>query len=123
MDRRRLVATAPVAVLVALVFGPTVVFAHAVVVHTSLEDAPPKAGQALTVTLRFNAAVEPRFSQVFLRSADGREQALTLAPGPSPDRLTVEIPPLPAGAYGLRYKVLAADGHFTENGLRFKVTE
>ena len=123
MDRRRLLATAPVAALVVLAFGPAVVFAHAVVVSTSLEDTPPQAGQAVTATLRFNAAVEPRFSQVFLRSADGREQVLTVAPGPSPDRLRVEIPPLPAGAYGLRYKVLAADGHFTENGLRFKVTE
>ena len=35
----------------------------------------------------------------------------------------MDIPALAAGAYGLRYKVLAADGHFTENGLRFKVGE
>ena len=120
MDRRRLLLSAALA---ALGFCPAVAFGHAVVVRASLEDVPIEAGQAVTVTLRFNAAVEPRFSQVFLRAADGREQALTVAPGPSPDRLLVDIPALAAGAYGLRYKVLAADGHFTENGLRFKVGE
>jgi methionine-rich copper-binding protein CopC len=33
----------------------------------------------------------------------------------------VDLPPLAAGAYGLRYKVLAVDGHVTESVLRFTV--
>jgi methionine-rich copper-binding protein CopC len=33
----------------------------------------------------------------------------------------VKVPPLAAGRYGLRYKVLAADGHVTESVLRFTV--
>jgi methionine-rich copper-binding protein CopC len=35
--------------------------------------------------------------------------------------MVIAVPALAAGKYALRYKVLAADGHVTENVLRFEV--
>ncbi len=37
------------------------------------------------------------------------------------NRLIVELPALAPGAYALRYRVLATDGHYTDNALRFRV--
>ena len=56
-----------------------------------------------------------------LLDAGGNVRRLEFKAGSSSDRLVVSLPPLAAGAYMIRYKVLAADGHFTENVLRFKV--
>jgi hypothetical protein len=46
-----------------------------------------------------------------------------VTPGAGAGLVTVDLPPLAAGSYGLRYKVLAADGHVTESLLRFTVAE
>jgi copper resistance protein C len=49
---------------------------------------------------------------------------LALPPGgaeTTPDRLTIPLEALSPGAYVLRYRVLAVDGHITEGALRFTV--
>jgi methionine-rich copper-binding protein CopC len=40
-----------------------------------------------------------------------------------PDRIDLPLAPLAPGAYVVRYKVLAVDGHITEGILRFSVLE
>jgi methionine-rich copper-binding protein CopC len=106
-------------VLVAL---PVLALAHAVVQKASLDDTKVVAGKATHVTLKFNSGIEPKFTKVTLVERGGGERALAVAPASGPATVDVELPPLAAGTYGLRYKVLAVDGHVTEDVLRFTVT-
>lgn len=100
--------------------APAAARAHAVLTRASLAEAAVTAGTATTVTLQFNTGIEPKLTRVLLVTTAGEERALELvAAGPA--ALRVSLPPLAAGAYGLRYKVLAADGHVTESVLRFQV--
>lgn len=94
---------------------------HAVLLQASLDEANLKANTAATVILRFNSAIEAAFVKVFLLDASSKESELATRPGPGPDLLSVELPPLPAGAYALRYKILAADGHFSNTVVRFRI--
>ena len=48
---------------------------------------------------------------------------LPIAAGRKTGQLTVELPPLKPGEYALKCRVFAADGHLTEEILRFSVTE
>ena len=98
------------------------VFAHAVIVRASLEDNAIKPNTASEVALVFNSKIEAAFCQVSVVDAAGAARKLDVKAGPSPDRLIVTLPPLPAGDYVIRYKVLASDGHFTDNLLRFKIS-
>ena len=111
----------PLLAALCLVAAPA--FAHAVVIHATLQDVPPPPDTPTTVTLRFNAAIEASLAKVYLLDASGRLLELQAGPSQAPDQLVVELPSLRPGAYGLKYKVLAADGHFTENGLRFRIRE
>jgi hypothetical protein len=106
----------------ALCLPASLALAHAVLTRASLQETPVVVEKATQVTLRFNTAIELGFTKVLLVSAAGEERALEVAPGGDPGTVTVGLPPLPAGAYGLRYKVLAADGHVTESILRFRVS-
>jgi copper resistance protein C len=108
-----------VALLAALVASSA--FAHAILTRASLGEQVVKADTATVVTLQFNTGIETSFTKVALVTASGEERALDIAAGSAPGKMTVSLPPLAAGAYGLRYKVLAADGHVTESLLRFKV--
>jgi methionine-rich copper-binding protein CopC len=73
------------------------------------------------VTLRFNAGIEVTLSKVVLVDGQHEERALSIAPGASAGDLTVDVPALTPGTYGLHYRVLAADGHLTDGLLRFTV--
>jgi methionine-rich copper-binding protein CopC len=106
--------------ILALVASATRVSAHAVLTRTSLRDTPVRADAATDVTLTFNTSIEPGFTQVVLRG-EGPERTLPASPGAQPSQVVVALPALPAGAYALRFKVLAADGHVTEGVQRFRV--
>jgi hypothetical protein len=117
--RALLLFTSCVALVVAV---PAVGHAHAVITSSSIGDAPLAAGQPTQVTLHFNSAIEASHSTVSVVGADGKPTRLELVPGEhEPGTLVIALPALPAGSYALRYRVLAADGHVTENVLRFRV--
>jgi methionine-rich copper-binding protein CopC len=99
----------------------TPVFAHAVVKPESFDDSILKPHRATSIVLQFNAAIHARLARVYLLDAAGKEQLLATRPGDGPNRLIVELPALAPGAYALRYRVLASDGHYTDNALRFRV--
>jgi methionine-rich copper-binding protein CopC len=107
---------------VAPLLAASLALAHAVVTKATLDDTPVRADTATAVTLHFNSRIEPGFTRVVLVDGAGKERPLEVAPGSDPGKVTVSLPPLAAGAYGLRYKVLDADGHVTESLLRFRVT-
>ncbi|MGH7893800.1 MAG: copper resistance CopC family protein [Candidatus Binatia bacterium] len=104
-----------------LPLAASVAFAHAVLTKASLVEKQVTADTPTAVTLQFNSGIEIGFTKVLLVDAKGEERALEIAPGDGAGKVAVTLPPLHAGAYGLRYKVFAADGHMTESILRFRV--
>lgn len=96
---------------------------HAVVTESSLAKEPIRAGHATTVALLFNANVELKLSRVFLVSKGDVYHPLEMKHGRKPGEINIPIPALEAGEYALKYKVFAADGHLTENAIRFSVAE
>ncbi|CAL1239338.1 copper resistance CopC family protein [Candidatus Methylocalor cossyra] len=94
---------------------------HAVVTETSLTREPVKPHHPTTVALFFNSNVELKLSRVFLVSRGEVYQAVEITSGHRPGELLVHLPALEPGDYALKYKVFAADGHLTENAVRFHV--
>jgi methionine-rich copper-binding protein CopC len=101
--------------------GPA--FAHAVLVECSLGDKPVAANSALSVAMRFNAALEQSFFRAILIGPGKEQQELTAKPGKDRTEEIVVLPPLKPGKYGISYKALAADSHLTEAVIRFTVAE
>jgi hypothetical protein len=113
----------PVSTLVGMLLSGAagIAFGHAVLTKATLDtDAVPEHATT-TVVLTFNSRIEPAFTKVFLVDSAKRERPLPSRPRQQPSELEVDIPALPAGPYGLRYRVLAADGHVTESLLKFRV--
>jgi hypothetical protein len=99
----------------------TPVQAHAVVTESSLSRDSVKAGHETTVVLFFNSNVELSLSRVFLVSKGDVYHPATISRGKKPGELHIRLPALEAGDYAIKYKVFAADGHLTENAIRFHV--
>jgi methionine-rich copper-binding protein CopC len=97
--------------------------AHALIKPESFDATRIVPHRAVSVELRFNAAIHAALTRVILLDAGGNETPLTSRPGDGPNRLIVDFPPLAPGVYALRYRALAADGHYTDNALRFQVGE
>jgi methionine-rich copper-binding protein CopC len=102
-------------------FSAALVFGHAVVQKASIESAPVEPNVPTSVILRFNSGIEEAFTRVTLVTEGGAQQPLEVAPADGPATVSVRLPALPAGSYALRYRVLAVDGHVTENVLRFSI--
>jgi len=97
------------------------VHAHAVVTESSLATEPVKPNHATTVVLFFNSNVELKLSRVFLVSAGDVYHPVEIQRGRKPGELHIQLPALEPGDYAIKYKVFAADGHLTENAIRFHV--
>jgi methionine-rich copper-binding protein CopC len=110
-----------VAATLLLVGTASPILAHAVLTKTSLDGAKVRAGTATTVTLSFNTAIEAGLTKIVLVDERREERVLELLPSDKPGQVRVTVPALTPGTYGLRYKVLAADGHVTESMVRFTV--
>ena len=105
--------------------GPGAVAAHAIILESEPAAGAKLAEPPARIYLRFNSKLEKRLSHVTLTAADGRPVPLPVAADGSekPDRIVLPLGSLHAGAYVVRYKVLATDGHITEGALRFTVLE
>lgn len=97
------------------------VFAHAVVTHNSLKLKPVPVNQASQVELSFNAKIELNLSEVFLVSAGDNMQTISATPGDKPGQVILDLPALAPGEYAIKLKIFAADGHLSEDLLRFFV--
>lgn len=97
------------------------VSAHAVVTKSSLEDQAIAPQTATPVVLNFNSNIELSLSKVLLVSKGDVQRSVAAKPGKKPGQIVVQLPPLVAGKYALRYKVFAADGHLTEDIIYFEV--
>jgi len=104
--------------------APRAASPHAIVLESSPTPDAVLAQPPARVTLRFNSRIEKRFTRVTLALADRAPVTLALPAGDAeatPDRLTIPLESLGPGAYVLRYRVLAVDGHITQGALRFTV--
>ncbi len=109
--------------LAALMFGPTPVAAHPLLV---LAEPAPGALLVLApskVLLEFSERLEPGFSRLQLLDADGRVVAETSEVNPvRPVRLLLELGPLPQGAYVAAWRARSAEnGQVTEGLIPFGV--
>lgn len=107
--------------LVVLLLLSAELAAHAIVTATSLKQHPIEVGKATHVLLTFNSNLEIALSRVFLVSQGDHYQQLGLEAGARPGQLLVEVPALAIGDYAIKYRILAADGHVTEDVIRFHV--
>ena len=96
--------------------------AHAVVTESSLKTHPIEVNHPTEVALHFNAGVELALSKVFLVSKGDVYHALEIVKGKKPGQMLIKVPALEEGDYAIKYKVFAADGHLTEDVIRFKVS-
>jgi methionine-rich copper-binding protein CopC len=94
---------------------------HAVVTRYTLNMAQLQAKKPASATFIFNSQIELGLSQVFLVRKGDVKELLSISKGIKPGEMVVAIPPLEAGAYALSLKVFAADGHLTEDIIRFHV--
>ena len=96
--------------------------AHAVL----LESNPPLksvvSGPDVPIKLRFNVRIDALRSRLTLIRPDGSAQPLEISKQTPPDTLAGEAMGLAAGAYRLRWQVLASDGHITRGEIPFTVT-
>jgi len=107
---------------VLLWFSPASAFPHAVVTESSLKQHPIEAKHPTDVILNFNAGVELALSKVYLVSTGDVYHPLTIGNGKKPGQMLIKVPALEEGDYAIKYKVFAADGHLTEDVIRFKVS-
>jgi methionine-rich copper-binding protein CopC len=118
-------AAAALLLMACLVLGaPRVTSAHAIVLESSPAADAVLPQPPSQVVLRFNSRIEKRFTRVTLALGDRAPVVVALPTGDAettPDRITIPLEALSPGAYVLRYRVLAVDGHITEGALRFTV--
>ena len=108
--------------LMVLIASAQPVLAHAILVDSQPPSAAAVAEGAVTFRLRYNSRIDPARSRFTLVRPDRTQTILDLAPEGSGDVLTTHAE-LPAGAYVLRWQVLAIDGHITRGELPFRVAK
>jgi methionine-rich copper-binding protein CopC len=102
---------------------PVPAWSHAYLVRSSPAARAVVARAPERVQLWFNERLEPAYSRVSVWGPDGqRVDAGDVQVTPAePTRLSVGVPPLPAGGYTVRYRVLSVDGHVVEAEFVFTV--
>ena len=114
----RIVTLATTTLLSALI----ATFAHA---HAFLDHAEPRVGSTTAtapreVVLFYPQNLEPAFSSVEVRDANGARVDQG-KPRISASTMRVGVKPLPPGTYRVRWQVLSVDTHTTEGNFTFRV--
>ncbi len=97
------------------------VWSHAVVTHTTLKTESLVANQASSVEINFNSKVEIKLSQILLVRTGDVKEPVNAYPGEQPGTVKVDLPALSEGEYALQLRIFAADGHLSEDLIRFFV--
>jgi methionine-rich copper-binding protein CopC len=120
----RLIASLGAAVLLAIGWTPPA-GAHAVLIRSAPPGRATLAEKPDRVQLWFNERLEPAFSSVSVWSSAGTQvDAGDARVGPDDaKRLSVTLPPLPPGAYSVRYRVLSVDGHVIDSSFSFAIRD
>lgn len=108
------------ALFLVLAAAPLPAAAHAILMESVPAVNATAKGPDLAFDLRFNSRIDKKRSRLTLTLPDQSQQVLPIdADGPD-DRLDTKAT-LPAGAYTLRWQVLAIDGHITRGDVPFTV--
>lgn len=94
--------------------------------HAAIEQAEPAPRSEFSsspphVLLKFNEAVESGYSTITVENHLGRLVSPTDLSAPDQQSLLLTLPPLRAGKYTVRYRVLSADGHVIDASYDFRV--
>jgi copper resistance protein C len=95
--------------------------AHAVLLESSPALKSAVSGPNVSIKLRFNVRIDALRSRLTLIHPDGSSQSLEISKESPADSLLAEATGLAAGAYRLRWQVLASDGHITRGEIPFTV--
>ncbi len=109
------------AVAACLIVAPAA--AHAVLMESNPPLKGAVSGPNVPIMLRFNVRIDALRSRLTLIHPDGSVQALEISKQTPADTLSAEAAGLAAGAYRLRWQVLASDGHITRGEIPFTVTQ
>jgi methionine-rich copper-binding protein CopC len=111
--------------LLGLLAVPLDAAAHAIILESEPARDAKLAEPPTRIYLRFNSKIEKRLTPGSHSPPHRPAGPLPVVADGSqaPDRISLLLAPLRPGAYIVRYKVLAADGHITEGALRFSVLE
>jgi len=95
--------------------------------HAILKDSSPMSngtvpGPDVPVRLHYNVRVDAALWKLELLNPDQSTTSLAIEKQPAPDTLTSVAKGLKAGAYKIRWQVLAPDGHITRGEVPFTVT-
>jgi methionine-rich copper-binding protein CopC len=96
--------------------------AHAVLLESNPPLKSEVSGPDVPIKLRFNVRIDALRSRLTLICPDGSAQALEISKQTPADTLSAGATGLAAGAYRLRWQVLASDGHITRGEIPFTVT-
>jgi methionine-rich copper-binding protein CopC len=102
---------------------PVAVWSHAYLVRSTPAARAVVARTPERVQLWFNERLEPAYSRVSVWNGAGQrvDAGDVQVASTEPTRLSVAVPPLPAGAYTVKYRVLSVDGHVVEAQFGFTV--
>ena len=106
--------------LLAFILSSNLAYAHAILVESLPAANSTVAGPSIPIKLRFNVRIDAKRSRLELVGPD-KTSTLLSTTQPSPDMLQAMAEGLKAGAYSLRWQVLAADGHITRGEIPFNV--
>ena len=118
---RRWASTLATAALLLALGGRAPALAHAIVTESTPAAGATATGPDLSIELRFNSRIDHRRSRLTLYPPDGNPRALAQRPDVAPAVVVARATGLAAGAYRLRWQVLAVDGHITRGDIPFKV--
>ena len=96
--------------------------AHAVLLESNPALQSAVSGPDVPIKLRFNVRIDTLRSRLTLIRPDGSAQPLEISKKTPADTLSAEATGLAAGAYRLRWQVLASDGHITRGEIPFAVS-
>jgi copper resistance protein C len=96
--------------------------AHAVLLESTPSLKGAVSGPDVPIKLRFNVRIDALRSRLTLIRPDGSVQPVEISKQTPADTLLAEATGLAAGAYRLRWQVLASDGHITRGEIPFTVT-
>ena len=103
-----------------LVSAPLPAAAHAILMDSVPAVNATAKGPDIAIDLRFNSRIDHKRSRLTLTLPDQSQRVLPIDIDGPDDRLDTKAS-LPAGAYTLRWQVLAIDGHITRGDVPFTV--
>jgi copper resistance protein C len=95
--------------------------AHAIVLDSTPAANEAVAASDVAISLRFNSRIDHKRSRLTLIDAAGEMRPLAVDAASADDMLAARATGLAAGAYRIRWQVLAVDGHITRGDIPFTV--